>query len=175
MRKITFLEGLPGVGKTTIVNILKENYNLLICNEIENSKIIDKINDDQSLYMKNDEIKINKYQQGNIVIDRGLISTMAYNIAKKQIDKTYNNEKVLNWFEKNKDIYNQDFVSVIYLKRKDYKIPYNDIYDPYGSLNNQKLLEEVTIDLCNKYVRKLKIINYQYETDLEMIINEIIN
>jgi len=173
MKRITFLEGLPGVGKSTLTSILKEK-GVLISEEIEKKEIYDNINVNQYLYMENDEYKINKHTEGNIVIDRGLISTLAYNITRNILNNNHKIDYVIDWFMKNKDIYNNDYVKVIYLKRKGFKIPYNDELDPYGSIENQQLLEQVTLALIRVYVKNYKIIDYDYRKDEEVVISEII-
>lgn len=175
MKKITFLEGLPGVGKSTLAKILKDSYGVLVSEEIEKKEIYNNINGNQLLYIENDEIKINKYTDGNIVIDRGLISTLAYNITRKILNENHEIGYIVDWFLKNKDIYSKEYVKVIYLKREGFKIPYDDVNDPYGSEYNQRLLEEIALTLCRKYVKNLKIIHYDYKKDMEVIINEIIN
>lgn len=174
MKKITFLEGLPGVGKSTLTNILKER-GISVSEEIEKKEIYDNINVNQYLYMENDEYKINKYTDGNIVIDRGLISTVAYNITRNILNNNHKIDYVIDWFMKNKDIYNEDNVKVIYLKRSGFKIPYNDKLDPYGSIENQQLLEQVTLALIRVYVKNYKIIYYDYRIDEGSVINEIIS
>lgn len=174
MKKIIFLEGLPGVGKSTLISILKER-GISVSEEIEKKEIYDNINVNQYLYMENDEYKINKHTDGNIVIDRGLISTVAYNITRKILNNNHEIEDVIDWFMKNKHIYNDENVNVIYLKKTGFKIPYNDEIDPYGSIENQKLLEQVTLALIRVYVKNYKIIDYDYKKDEESVLNEIIN
>ena len=88
MKKMVFLEGLPGVGKTTIVNEI-EKLNLpdvFTVNEIIKENIINLTPQDQTDYILNDEMKIQKHCKGLIVIDRGPISTLSYNQTRRLID-----------------------------------------------------------------------------------------
>lgn len=176
MKRIIFLEGLPGVGKTTLLNYIKDNYEYVnIVPEIVNVKIHDNINtDDQSIYTLNDELKINMYDDGIIIIDRGPISTLSYNETKKCINENYDDSYVFNWFNSIKDIYNDSVI--YYLKKKDnsYFLRYNDNTDPYGSIDNLKKLEDITLKNIKRYSKNYKIIEYDYK-NMEVIINEIIS
>lgn len=173
MEKIIFLEGLPGVGKTTLINNLREIENVNVVDEVINSN---KVNNRTKYYLKNDELKINKYKQGLIVIDRGLLSTLSYEQTKKIINDDYDNTIALKWFKKHEDFYKQDNVLVIYLKRKEdkYFLRYEDESDPYGTIENQKLLESVTMFNLKKYAKNKKIIEYSFDRMAE-VINEIIS
>lgn len=173
MEKIIFLEGLPGVGKTTLINNLREIENVNVVDEVINS---DKVNNRTKYYLKNDELKINKYKQGLTVIDRGLLSTLSYEQTKKIINDDYDNTIALKWFKNYEDFYKQDNVLVIYLKRKEdkYFLRYEDESDPYGSIENQRLLESVTMFNLQKYTKHKKIIEYSIDKMAE-VINEIIS
>lgn len=177
MKKIIFLEGLPGVGKSTIVrNIEKRKINNIhTVDEIVEQSIFDNINScNQNIYIQNDNLKINKYDEGIIIIDRGPISTLAYNLTKAKINSDFSSKEVEEWFSSIKSIY-KDGTIVIYLKNyENYYIPYEDESDPYGSLENQKLLEKTTLDIIKKYVKNYKIVEYKKE-NMEDFIHEIIN
>ena len=77
-KKIVFLEGLPGVGKTTLINKIKKS-------NISNIHAVDEIIVDlkektpvnQNIFIINDNKKINLYKSGTIVIDIGPISTLS--------------------------------------------------------------------------------------------------
>ena len=75
--KMIILEGLPMVGKTTIIQYIKslciDNVNCV------DELIIDTKELDQDSFMKNDLMKINKYDSSLVFIDKGLISTLSYN------------------------------------------------------------------------------------------------
>lgn len=173
MKKIVFLEGLPGVGKTTIINRIREmNLNSI--------KLVDEIlidateGDKQSVWINNDIKKITKYDDGIIIIDRGPISTLSYNETKDII--SYNNEldEVYAFFNKYKYIYNDSITYYLKRKNENYYIPFNDFSNPYGSIENQKILEKVTLHNCKKMCNNLKIIDYDFDK-IEEVINEIIN
>lgn len=46
--------------------------------------------------------------------------------------------------------------------------------DPYGSIENQKLLESITLYNCFKYSKKVNVREY-HQKDIMEVINEIIN
>ena len=75
--KIVFLEGLPGVGKTTILQRLREKYpNINTVDELIFNKLFTNSVITQEDFMKNDDIKCIKAQSLNSVVDRGPISTL---------------------------------------------------------------------------------------------------
>ena len=41
------------------------------------------------MFIKNDNLKLNKYNKGLIVIDRGPISTLSYNIVRHELESTF--------------------------------------------------------------------------------------
>lgn len=179
MKKIVFLEGLPGVGKTTIIKKIKELNlkNVNAVDEIINPDILNSINSqNQNPYIVNDNMKINQFSEGLVLIDRGPISTFSYNIVKSHLNSDFSSEDVSKWFYFIKNNIYQSDNQVIYLKNAtgDYYIPYQDDKDPYGSIENQKLLEQIVLDLLQKYVKNYKIIEYGKE-DMERLIYEIID
>lgn len=177
MKKIIFLEGLPGVGKTTMVNAVKKLSikNVYVVDEIIN-KVEGKTPINQLSYFQNDEMKLNQHTEGLVIIDRGPISTVSYNITRGIIDKSFNADDAKEWFSQFTDILKEESNKVIYLTTNDqeYYIPFNNKKDPYGSLENQRLLEKTSIKICEKYVKNLKIQEYHKE-NMEEIINEIVN
>jgi phage terminase small subunit len=50
----------------------------------------------------------------------------------------------------------------------------NDEMSPYGTIENQKLLEKITLENIEKYCKKYKILKY-HKDDIEWVINEILN
>ena len=177
MRKIVFLEGLPGIGKTTICNTIKSMNldNIHVVDEIIKEDIINHVSDDENDYMINDNMKIDKYHDGLIIMDRGPISTLSYNQTRNIIEDGFDPTPVLKWFETVKDVYKED-IKIIFLtnNQSSFKITSKDINDPYGSIENQKLLERVTLFNCNKYSDNVIIRDY-YQKDMEDLVNEIIS
>ena len=177
MKKIYFLEGLPGVGKSTITNYIANlnKKNIHTVNEII-VDIEDKTPIEQDLFIMNDNLKINKYDEGIIIIDRGPISTLTYNIVRDELVENFSSKQVIDWFNTIKDIFKQDNVFIYYLTTngKEYYLPYNNEMDPNGSIKNQKRVEEVALYNIKKYSKNYKIIEYN-KKNMEDIINEIIN
>lgn len=177
MKKIIFLEGLPGVGKTTITNYISnlKKDNVHTVNEII-VNIEDKTPIEQDLFILNDNLKINKYNEGVIVIDRGPISTLTYNIVRDELVENFSSKQVIDWFNTIKYIFMQNNVFIYYLTTngKNYYLPYNNENDPNGSIKNQKRVEEVALYNIKKYSKNYKIIEYN-KKNMEDIIDEIIN
>lgn len=177
MKKIIFLEGLPGVGKSTIINYITNlnKDNIHTVNEII-IKIENKTPIEQDLFILNDNLKINKFNEGIIVIDRGPISTLTYNIVKNELVENFSSRQVIEWFNTIKDLFNGDNVFIYYLttKGKEYYLPYNNKMDPNGSIENQKRVEEIALYNIKKYSKNYKVIEY-HKQNMEDIINEIIN
>lgn len=177
MNRIIFLEGLPGVGKTTIANTVKKMHipNVFVVDEIV-INLCEKTPIAQESFIRNDEIKLSMFDEGLIIIDRGPISTLSYNMTRSIIDKKFDSSKVVNWFNGLKDSLNSDNVSTIYLRNfgKNYYLPFENAMDPYGSINNQKILEQVTISNCRRYLKNFRIREY-HKKDMGAVIDEIIN
>ena len=66
MKKIVFLEGLPGVGKSTIIKSIKQRgIPYVNCvEELINEDIFSNRSFGQEIFMKNDDIKIDKFSDG---------------------------------------------------------------------------------------------------------------
>lgn len=177
MRKIVFLEGLPGVGKTTIANTIKNMHipNIFVVDEIV-VNLSEKTPINQDPFVRNDEIKLSMFDEGLIIIDRGPISTLSYNMTRSIIDKGFDSSKVVNWFGRIKDSLHSDNVSAIYLGNfgESYYLPFENDMDPYGSIHNQKILEQVTISNCRQHLKNFRIREY-HKKDMEAVIDEIIN
>ena len=177
MKKIIFLEGLPGVGKSTITNYIASlnKDNIHTVNEII-VDIEDKTPIEQDLFIMNDNLKTSKYNEGIIIIDRGPISTLTYNIVKNELVENFSSKQVVDWFNTIKNIFKQDNVFIYYLTTngKKYYLPYNNKMDPNGSIENQKRVEEVALYNIKKYSKNYKIKEYN-KKNMEDIINEIIN
>ncbi len=178
MKKIIILEGLPHVGKTTIVNKIKalNLNNVYTVDEIVKPEIIGKVSSDEKEYMLNDEMKLKKYNEGLIIIDRGPISTLSYNQTNAIIDENFDSQPVVDWFVKIQNELNASNLETIYLKNKnsEYYLPYENTMDAFGSIDNQQLLESISIFNCKKYCFNFQIRDYD-KKNMEEVINEIIN
>ncbi len=177
MNEKVFLEGLPGIGKTTIINIIKSMKltNIYTVDEIINPDIINNVILNEETFLKNEEMKLNKFLKGKVIFDRGPISVLAYSQVKHIINTNYNSIKTIEWFEKNMKSFTID-AKIVFLTNvgKEYSITVDDCLSPYGSIENQKLLEAVSLYNCKKYFEKVVIKEY-YKENMEEIINEIIN
>lgn len=177
MKKIVFIEGLPTVGKTYLINeIRKMNLqNIHVVDELINPDIKNAFIDSEDKFLKNDELKINKYNDGTIIIDRGPISTLVYNQALHLIDNKYDASYVEDWFKQFLNIYKSDNTYNYYLNNPSiYNPSLDDEKNPFGSVENLKLTHELTVFNLNKYAKNYKIFNYD-KTNLEELLNEIIN
>lgn len=178
MRKIVFLEGLPGIGKTTILNRIKslKLKNVFTIDEIVKEDIKNRVSDNEKDYIINDCMKIEMANKNGIIImDRGPLSTLSYNQAKNIIDKDFNKNMVEEWFDTVKNIYFENHILLFLTnKGKKYTITSNQKNDPYGSIENQQLLESITLYNCYKYSQNVIIKEY-YQSNIMEVINEIIN
>ncbi len=176
--KIVFLEGLPGVGKTTILNTIKKLKlkDVYTIDEIIKEDIKNRVSDSEKDYIINDDMKISMINKNGIfVMDRGPISTLSYNQTKNIIDKDFDKNMVEEWFEKVKNIYFENHI-ILFLtnKGKKFSITSNNKNDPYGSIENQKLLESITLYNCFKYSKNV-IVNEYHQQNIMEVIHEIIN
>ena len=177
-KRIVFLEGLPGVGKTTLTKFIRENFkNIQIVDELltpesENSEA------SEFVFMHNDDLKVNKAASGMLLIDRGPISTLSYNQTRHitDCDFQFNLQDVEKWFSNYIDMYKQANVFVFYLtnNQSNYYIPFDKPGDPYGSITNQRLLETITLFNCKKYAKNLIVKEY-HKNGIEGLANEVIN
>lgn len=177
MKKIVFLEGLPGVGKTYLVNEIRNRSlkDVYVVDEIINPDISNLFIDSEDKFLKNDEMKVNKYNNGIIIIDRGPISTLVYNQVLHLIDNKYDARFVEVWFNQFLDMYNSDNTYNYYLNNYDiYNPSLADDNNPFGSVENLKLTHEMTLFNLNKYSKNYKVVDYD-KTNMEEILNEIIN
>ena len=176
MKKIIFLEGLPGIGKTTLINEIRKKKlpNVYVVDEIINENILNNIRVNEQEFLLNDYMKVNKYNDGIIVIDRGPISTLSYSETKKIMDTNFNLDNAINDFKKYINIYRDSKIVYLTNKGNSYSITVPNTNSPYGTIENQKLLEEISIYKTKKYCENTIVLEY-FKKDMEEIINEIIN
>lgn len=110
MKKVVFVEGLPSVGKTYLVNeIRKMNLqNVYVVDEIINPDIKNTFLDSEDKFLKSDEMKLNEYNDGIVVIDNSANKIKKYLDAEtikkmnlesqKKLKNNYNLEKNFDIF-----------------------------------------------------------------------------
>lgn len=177
MKKIIFIEGLPNVGKTYLIDEIKKKKikNVFVVEELINPNIKNPFTDDEEVFLKNDELKVSKYNNGIIIVDRGPISTLVYNQVNHIINNNYDAKFVEKWFEQFVDLYNSENIYNYYLYNPDIYIPsVNDNTNPFGSVDNLRLTHALTLYNLKKYAKNFNIIKYT-KSNLEEVINEIIN
>lgn len=120
-------------------------------------------------------MKVNKYDDVIIIIDRGPISTIVYNQVLHLIDNKYDTSYVEKWFEQFLNIYKSDNTYNYYLNNPGiYNPSLCNNKNPFGSIENLKLTHAITIFNLNKYTKKYRVFDYD-KTNLEELLNEIIN
>jgi len=101
MKRIFFIEGLPGAGKTSLLSALSTKYQV-ISEVLDRDHLSEKHNKtEQDFFMLNDERKLSEGQQatGTCFIDRSPLSTVFFNIAKFSLDIDHPISAVLSWYE----------------------------------------------------------------------------
>lgn len=177
MKKIIFIEGLPNVGKTYLINKIKEKQipDVFIVEELVNPDFNNPFTDEENLFLKNDELKVNKYNDGMVIIDRGPISTLVYNQVNHIIDNDYDAKLVEKWFEQFLNLYDSNNTYNYYLYSPNvYEPSIDDETNPFGSVENLRLTHALTIFNLKKYAKNFKIIEYTKENLMD-VIDEIIN
>lgn len=167
------LEGLPLVGKTTIIKYIK-SLNLDNVHSVD-ELIINTKELDQDTFMNNDLKKINMFSQGLVIIDRGLISTLSYNQMLEKIHGNNDLKRVEEWFNKyGVPYYLKNNVYTFYLKNKEKHLRVDNSLEPNGSIKNQIELEKITLNNIKKYCYNYEIIEYEKQ-NMKEFVNEIIN
>lgn len=179
MKKLIFLEGLPGVGKTTLIKKIEQLYPFVnTVDELIKVPIPHYKTQNEFWFMQNDDKKISTHSSGIIVIDRGPISTLSYCQTRFITDSAFNFDmaRVRDWFFNYIDLLNSPNTYIYYLtnNQQKFNLTTPDSADPYGSIENQKILELITIKNIKKYAKNAIIKEY-YQNNYEEIINEIIN
>ena len=171
--KIVIFEGLPMIGKSTLINYIKSL-------SIENIYCVDELiipteELKQDTFMKNDLEKFNKYKDGLIFIDKAMINTLSYNEMLEYLNGNKDLNRVFEWFEKYAvPFYKKDNVYTIYLKNKKKRLRERNSNTPHGSIANQNKIEEITINNIKKYCKNYEIIDYKQE-EMVGFVHEIIN
>lgn len=176
MKKLIIIEGLPGIGKTTLVNAIRNKKldNVFIIDEIINQKItIDGIYTEDE-FIENDIQKIKLIKDGITIMDRGLISLMSYSQVKSILDLSYDISKAKQMFLQYKYILENSKVFYLTNRLNEIKLTSDDINSPYGTVENQKMLEDISINNVKKYCKEYVIREY-YKDDMEKLIDEIIS
>lgn len=177
MKKMIFIEGLPGVGKTTMVTEIKKMgiEGVEVVAELINPDIDNPFIDPEEVFLKNDEMKVFGHDNNLTVVDRGPISTLVYNQVNHLIDHSYDATYVEKWFQKFADIYNDESTYTYYLYHpEEYHPSLDDDKNPFGSIDNLKLTHALTLFNLKKYAKNFKVIEYR-KNNMEEVINEIIN
>lgn len=171
--KIIIFEGLPLIGKSTLINYIK---NLKIKNVHCVEEIITKTKElNQKSFMKNDIKKINKYKNGLIIIDKAFISTLSYNEMLNFLNENKEMQKVKEWFrEKAIPFYQREDVITIYLKGERKELRENNPQSPHGSIENQIMMEKIELNNIKKYCKNYEVLEYS-KNNMKEFANEIIN
>lgn len=177
MLKFIFLEGLPGVGKTYLLNYIKslKIKNVHVVDEIINENILNGLSCTEIDFIKNDEMKLTKYKEGIIIVDRGPISSLSYTQAKTIITGGSNYDKAIDVFNKYLDIWQRKSKTLYLSNFSDkYSITVRDENSPYGTIDNQRLLESITLFNLKKYSINYRVINYK-DRNYKVVVDEITN
>lgn len=139
MKRIFLIEGLPGVGKTSLLSALSSKYQV-IPEVLDTDQLSEKHNKaEQDFFLVNDERKLRMGEQaiGTCFIDRSPLSTVFFNIAKFSTDIDHPIASILTWYEKM-------IRPVIFNPNSVFRLIYLDI-DPKESLARRRL-EEIQND-----------------------------
>ena len=90
------------------------------------------------------------------------------------MDTGFDLSNAVNEFQKYIDIYKNSKIVYLTNKGTSYSITVSDTKSPYGSVDSQKLLEEISIYNSKRYCKNTVILEY-LKKDMEGVINEIIN
>lgn len=175
MSKIILVEGPDCSGKTTICNSIVDNFNFKC---LHLSKLKDNQSVDEFYINFIDNLKIQKQNNMNIVLDRAYISNIIYSTVFKQ-DETIS-RYLMDELKKlidiiilcipDKDKYITHFNNI---KNQRFELydNMNDIYDLYYDLYyNSSSKLKYTIDNCN-----VILFNMYNIKDMESFIKEIVN
>ena len=139
MKRIFFVEGLPGAGKTSLLSGLSSKYQV-ISEVLDKDQLSEKHNKaEQNFFLLNDERKLSEGKQAvnTCFIDRSPLSTIFFNIAKFSLDIDHPISTVLSWYE-------NKIHPIIFHPTSPFRLIYLDI-DPKESLA-RKQSEEIQND-----------------------------
>jgi len=139
MKRIFFVEGIPGAGKTSLLSALSFKYQV-IPEVLDNDQLLVKHNkSEQGFFLLNDERKLRMGEQAisTCFIDRSPFSTVFFNVAKFSLDIDHPISAVLSWYEKR-------VRPIIFNPASSFRLIYLDI-DPKESLA-RKRSEEIQDD-----------------------------
>ncbi|MBU1043891.1 MAG: ATP-binding protein [Candidatus Omnitrophica bacterium] len=183
MSKAIVLEGLPGCGKTSLINLLSSNKEISIVPEILDRGEIwanAKEAEDQDFFWLNDvnKMKIAKANDKPTIIDRGYASTLAYNYAKAKVDNTedynhilskYYSDIVENNLKTDLYIYIEIPINITFKRKKREKELKNPWQDP-------KYLMEV-INFYDIFFSQIEpsttVLRYSYELAPQVLANKV--
>lgn len=183
MSKAIVLEGLPGCGKTSLINLLSSNKEISIVPEILDRSEIwadAKEAENQEFFWLNDvnKMKIAKANDKPTIIDRGYASTLAYNYAKAKVDNTedynhilskYYSDIVENNLKTDLYIYIEIPINITFKRKKREKELKNPWQDP-------KYLMEV-INFYDIFFSQIEpsttVLRYSYELAPQVLANKV--
>lgn len=108
MKIVIYLEGLPGSGKSSLVNkLIKQDSSKYVSvpEVIEEKKLVEKHNTfEQDFFLKNDSVKYEMAmkiigKKHNVVIDRSPLSTYIFNILKSKKLQQPISKIIEDWFQ----------------------------------------------------------------------------
>jgi predicted ATPase len=190
MAKILVLEGLPRVGKSTLLGNLRNNYkkdkgSFIECiGELVTDPAIleSQKNSSQLAFMYNDAVKAllaTTSQLDYAIVDRGPLSTLAYNKTLLDMglcdDETYS---IL--YEECKWVYRNFFENSLHIYMYNDARPTPTVKDdknPYGTVENLLLLERNTLSLAESLGLHLEkfynnfLIDNTYEAFIQKYLN----
>ncbi|MBU4502363.1 MAG: deoxynucleoside kinase [Nanoarchaeota archaeon] len=118
MSEAVVFEGLPGCGKTSLINLLASELNVTKIPEIlDQGKLWGeaKETENQDFFWLNDvsKMRLAKNSTEVALVDRGYASTLAYNYARTAIDKTNDYQRMLDKYYE--DIVENNLTADLYI------------------------------------------------------------